>query len=304
MTPDTKTPANGEAFEKLLEYLKNIRGFDFTGYKRSTLQRRINRRMQRIGVDSYADYIDYLEAHPDEFPFLFNTILINVTTFFRDPAAWQALAAEVVPQILESKKPGEAIRCWCAGVASGEEAYTLAIVLAEALGIEEFQRRVKIYATDVDEEALTHARTAAYSIKEVQVIPPHLRQKYFEVFDSKHIFRGDLRRLVIFDRHDLTQDAPISELDLLVIRNTLMYFNAETQSRILARLHLAVNDTGFLFLGKAEMLIGRSNLFKPFNLRFRIFSKIPEPHIIDPHPNLTRSPNGATPGPETRNKEE
>jgi two-component system CheB/CheR fusion protein len=270
-----------QEFEALLEYLKNNRGFDFTGYKRSSLQRRMGKRMQGLHIERYSDYLDYLEVHPEEFILLFNTILINVTSFFRDTAAWEFLQTEVLPRLIAAKNPQDPIRVWSAGCASGEEAYTLAIVLAELLGLEGFRQRVKIYATDVDEEALIQARQASYSARSLQPVPPELRTTYFEEIGPRFVFRPDLRRAVIFGRHDLVQDAPISRLDLLVCRNTLMYFNAETQSRILARFHFALNDTGVIFLGKAEMLLTRANLFNPIQIKHRIFAKVAKPSLRD-----------------------
>jgi two-component system CheB/CheR fusion protein len=274
-------PRSAQEFEALIEYLKNSRGFDFSGYKRSSLQRRISKRMQSLRIERASDYLDYLEVHPDEFIQLFNTILINVTSFFRDTAAWEFLTAEVLPRLIASKQPHEPIRVWSAGCASGEEAYTLAMILAEALGLESFRHRVKIYATDVDEEALVQARHASYSARDLQPVSPELRSKYFEEVGNRFVFRPDPRRAVIFGRHDLVQDAPISRLDLLVCRNTLMYFNAETQSRILARFHFALNDTGVIFLGKAEMLLTRANLFTPVHLKHRIFVKVAKPTLRD-----------------------
>ncbi len=261
-------------FPDLVEYLKRTRGIDFSGYKSTSLQRRVERRMQQIPISSFDDYIDYLEVHPDEYPQLFNTILINVTEFFRDAPAWEYLQAQIVPEILKQKKRDELIRIWSAGCASGQEAYTLAILFAEALGANAFRDRVKIYATDADDDALMQARIASYSAKEVQSVPPDLLQKYFEPTNGRFTFRNDLRRSIIFGRHDLVQDAPISRLDLLVCRNTLMYFNAETQGRILMRLHFALSDSGFLFLGKAEMMMTRSNLFSPVSLKYRVFTKV------------------------------
>jgi two-component system CheB/CheR fusion protein len=196
-----------------------------------------------------------------------------VTTFFRDPQAWECIANEIVPRILEAKPNNELIRVWSAGCASGEEAYTIAIILAEALGEEEFRRRVKIYATDLDEEAVAHGRLATYSSRELRDVPDELINKYFDQSKTVCTFRSDLRRDVIFGRHNLVQDPPISRLDLLICRNTLMYFNAETQARVLARFHFALNDTGFLFVGKAEMLLTYTNLFTPFKLKYRIFAK-------------------------------
>lgn len=270
-----------QEFEALLEYLRQRRGFDFTGYKRTSLRRRVSKRMNMVGIENFRDYLDYLEVHPDEFTNLFNTILINVTAFFRDASAWDYLAQEVIPRIVEGRAADEPIRVWSAGCASGEEAYTLAILLAEALGPEQFRHQVEIYATDVDEEALAQARQASYSPKALEPLPVELRARYFEALENRYVFRPDLRRAVTFGRHDLVQDAPISCLDLLVCRNTLMYFNAETQGRILGRFHPALNDNGFLFLGRAEMLLTRTNLFTPVDLKHRIFIRVPRVNLRD-----------------------
>lgn len=261
-------------FEALLDYVKRSRGFDFTGYKRSSLMRRVSKRMQTVNVEGYANYLDYLEVHPEEFNYLFNTLLINVTAFFRDLPAWEYIQTEVIPRIISSKAPGEPIRIWSAGCASGEEAYTIAILVAQSIGIEQFRGRVKIYATDIDEEALNQARQATYVEKDLDGLTTEQIQQYFEQSETRYIFRKDLRRSVIFGRHDLIQDAPISRIDLLICRNTLMYFNAETQSRVLSRFHFALCENSFLFLGKAEMLLTHSNLFTPLHLKCRIFTKV------------------------------
>jgi two-component system, chemotaxis family, CheB/CheR fusion protein len=261
-------------FEALLVYLKRHRGFDFSGYKRTSLLRRILKRMQSVGVESFTDYIDFLEVHPNEFVQLFNTILINVTEFFRDPAAWEYIDQEIIPKIIAHKEDGQPIRVWSAGVASGEEAYSVAILLAEHLGMDGFKQRVKVYATDLDEDALNRARIASYTEKEVQDIPPPLREKYFESNGSSFVFHRELRRSVVFGRHELIHDAPISRVDLLLCRNILMYFNGETQSQILNRLHFALNDDGYLVLGKAEMLLTHAHLFTPVNYKQRVFKKM------------------------------
>jgi two-component system, chemotaxis family, CheB/CheR fusion protein len=263
-----------DQFEALLVYLREARGFDFTGYKRSSLMRRVNRRMTQAGVSDYFDYLDLLQVRPNEFTALFNTILINVTGFFRDPDAWSHLRDEVLAPALAQKPPGSTIRAWSAGCASGEEAYTLAMILAELTG-DEFRDRVKIYATDVDEESLALARQGTYSERAVESVPAELRERYFEVGPTGYTFRKDLRRSIIFGRNDLVQDAPISRIDLLVCRNALMYFNAETQSRIISRFHFALADTGVLFLGKAEMLLSHAQLFLPLDLKRRTFVKVP-----------------------------
>jgi two-component system CheB/CheR fusion protein len=260
--------------EALLVYLRESRGFDFTGYRRSSLVRRVNRRMSQVGAADYRDYLDHLEVHPDEFTALFNTILMTVTGFFRDAGAWDYLRGEVLEPLVLAKPADSAIRIWSAGCASGEEAYTLAMVLAETLGPEVFRERVKIYATDVDEEQLNEARQACYGEREMRAVPRDLRERYFEVSGDRHTFRKDLRRSVIFGRNDLVQDAPISRLDLLTCRNTLMYFNAEMQAKILSRFHFALADTGVLFLGKTELLLSHRNLFTPIDPKRRVFRRV------------------------------
>src|SRR5262245_6923935 len=262
------------AFEELLTYLRRNRGFDFSGYKRTSLERRIRKRMEAVGIGTFPDYVDYLEVHPDEFVHLFNTILINVTSFFRDPPVWEYLGTEVVHRILAGKRDSEPLRVWSAGCASGEEAYTLAIILAEAMGLDAFRERVKIYGTDIDNDALNQARQASYTLKDLEDVRPDLHEKYFEPNGDRRLFRKDLRRNVIFGRHDLMQDAPISRLDLLVCRNCLMYLNAETQTRILERFHFAVLDGGYMVLGKAEMLLTHGNTFNAVDLKRRVFQKV------------------------------
>jgi two-component system CheB/CheR fusion protein len=267
------------AFEDLLVFLQHSRGFDFGGYKRASLMRRVQRRLQLLGLAGFEEYKDFLELHPGEFALLFNTILINVTAFFRDPEAWDYLARAVVAPMLARKSHGEYVRAWSAGCAAGQEAYTIAMVLAEAMGWEAFRERVKVYATDVDEEALAQARLASYSPKEIESLDAPRRERYFDLANGRYVFRSDLRRAVIFGRNDLMEDAPISRLDLLVCRNTLMYFNAEAQARILARFHFALNGdgrgNGVLFLGRAEMLLTHNQLFIPLDLKQRVFAKVP-----------------------------
>ncbi|GAB3325979.1 PAS domain S-box protein [Geodermatophilus aquaeductus] len=283
-------------FEGLLHYLRERRGFDFTGYKRPSLVRRVRRRMAEVGISSVAEYQDFLEVHPDEFAPLFTTILINVTSFFRDRPAWDHLRDELLPQLLASAGP--VIRVWSAGSASGQEAYSLAILLAEALGVDEFRERVKIYATDVDEEALAQARQALFTEREMSSLTPEQVERYFTPEGSRFAFRKDLRRSVIFGRNDLVQDAPISHVDLLLCRNTLMYFTAETQDRILGRLHFALAPHGLLFLGKAEMLLSHAQLFVPVDLTRRFFRKREGGTAADrrPHPLAARADGDAGDG--------
>jgi two-component system, chemotaxis family, CheB/CheR fusion protein len=276
-------------FERLLDYIRDSRAFDFTGYKRPSLMRRITKRMHARDVHSYAVYQELLEAEPDEFVALFDTIMINVTSFFRDEQAWEYLSSEIVPQIIEG---GHEVRIWSTGCATGEEAYTAAIVFAEALGDDGFRRRVKIYATDIDDDALSIGRHGRYTAKQLETIPAELQEKYFENGTTGHSFRQDLRRCVIFGRHDVIQDPPISKIDLLISRNTLMYFTTETQEQILQNFHFALRDDGYLFLGKSEALAARSPLFAPVDLKRRVFSRVGRHRlaVLPPEPRERRRP--------------
>jgi two-component system CheB/CheR fusion protein len=270
--------------EALLGYINERRNFDFRGYKRASLGRRIFKRMQQIGVDSYQRYIEVLEANPGEFGELFNTILINVTSLIRDSEAWEVVADSVIPSILQSKGPEDPIRVWSAGCASGEEAYSLAVLLADAAGEERFRQSVKIYATDADSDALIAARHGRYKEKDLlEAFGDERAHRYFEFDSGFGTFRSDLRRSLIFGRHDLVQDPPISRLDLVACRNTLMYFTSQVQLGVLATLHFALNPGGYLFLGKSEALVSRTDLFEIVDLRNRVFRKdgtVPEMTLL------------------------
>jgi two-component system CheB/CheR fusion protein len=292
--PPAPSDSRDPSFERLLSYLKESRSFDFTGYKRASLMRRVEHQMQQVNVPSFDEYYDYLQVHPDEFTALFNTILINVTGFFRDEEAWALLTGTVLPGVLAAIGD-QPIRVWSAGCATGQEAYSFAMVLAEALGRSAFRERVKIYATDVDEDALTVARQATYTDKELRGLPDGFLDRYFEASNGRYAFVKDLRRNVIFGRNDLVQDAPISRIDLLACRNALMYFNAETQSKVVSRLGFALKPEGVLFLGKAEMLLNHTATFEPLDLKRRFFRKLARAVATDGASPLPNRPGlGAT----------
>jgi two-component system CheB/CheR fusion protein len=262
------------AFESLIRYIQESRGVDFRGYKRTSLRRRIALRMERVGSDGFRGYHAFLEAHPQEFGELLNTVLINVTSFFREPEAWDALKTEVLPHLLAERRQQKSIRVWSVGCASGEEPYSIAMLFAEQLGVPEFVRRVKIYATDLDEAALHLARHASYQPHQVEGAPPALLEKYFERTNSHYVVSRELRKSIIFGRHNIVHDAPISRIDLLVCRNLLIYLETDTQNVVLPRLHYALSDNGYLFLGKAETQLARSRLFRPINMKHRLFQKV------------------------------
>lgn len=260
-------------FEALLDCLKQNCGCDLTGYKRASLMRRFQRRMQQLRIENYTNYLQYLQGHPEECTPLFDTVLINCSGFFRDRDAWDYLANKIIPQIITHKQPYERIRVWSAGCASGQEVYTLAMLLAEVLGIKQYLQRVQIFATDVDEDALKQARQASYSENEVAGIPSDLLSKYFEKTEQRYVFHSKLRSPIIFGRHNLAVDPPMSKIDLLVCRNVLIYFKPETQTTILVRFHFALTDNSFLFLGNSESLTNERQIFTPISLKYRIFTK-------------------------------
>ncbi len=295
------TPPHDGELERLLDYLHERRYFDFRGYKRASLSRRIFKRMQAVGAEDYGRYMEILEANPGEFVQLFDSILINVTAFVRDRDAWDVLAHRVVPEIASSKEPHEPIRVWSAGCASGEEAYSLAVIFADALGEDRFRRVVKIYATDADGDALVQARHGRYPERDLAAAFGEERTgRFFELEGSVGTMRGDLRRALIFGRHDLGQDPPISRIDLMVCRNTLMYFTAEMQRRVLGSFNFALNPGGYLFLGKSEALVTRTHLFEVVDLHQHIFRKDHNSaRAVSASPQkATRTAERAAPGPE------
>ena len=233
--------------------------------------------LQDVEIDGTRITWNHLQVRPDEFAHLFITILIKVTSFFRDPEVWDALRTAGLPQMIERIDPSVPIRVWSAGCASGGSVFER-IILAEILGIEAFTDRVKIYATDVDEETLREARQAVYNGKDVADVPEPYLEKYSISRGNSYTFSRDLRRCVIFGRHDLIQDAPISPIsrfDLMLRRNTLMHFNADAQSRNLSRFHFWL-PVGLVVMGRAEMLFSHAAMLSPVDLKRRVFTAVPK----------------------------
>jgi two-component system CheB/CheR fusion protein len=266
----------------LIRALAEERDIDLRGYKHTTLGRRIQRRMQQLSIGSYGEYLEYVRDHAGETSALLNTVLINVTRFFRDTQAWETLQHEVLPVLFRNRPVATPFRVWCAGCASGEEAYSTAIMLCEFLGPRIKDYEVKIYATDHDEEALTVARRAEYSPDRLRGVRPQIREKYFNGDTVLRIAR-DVRRMVIFGRSNLLTDAPISHVDLLVCRNVLIYFDSVAQQRIMRHLRYALNEGGVLFLGKAESQLKKNSDFIPISPRWRIFQRRSSKSPVDWH---------------------
>ena len=287
-------PPNGE-LDALLTYIHERRNFDFRGYKKASLSRRVFKRMQAVEAEDYERYMEILEANPGEFAELFNTILINTTSLSRDPEAWTALKEQVLPALARQIETDEPIRVWSAGCASGEEPYTLAVLMAEMLGEEDFRRSVKIYATDADNDALTTARHGRYRTQDlIDAFGEDRTNRFFEPSDGYGVFRSDLRRALIFGRHDLLSDPPISRIDLMVCRNTLMYFTSDVQKQILTNFHFALKPGGFLFLGKSETLASRTAMFEVVDLRQHLFRKQGSPNSSGPPPPANGTATKAT----------
>lgn len=272
--------AKDVTLKDLLQELAEQRNFDFRGYKKSTLERRFRRRMFQLNMANYGQYGEYISKHPDEVNHLLNAVLINVTEFFRDPPAWEILRHEILPNVLKRLKPGHSFRAWSAGCASGEEPYSIAILLAEHLGPRIQDYDVKIYATDIDDDALNSARRGEYSLDAVRRVRPEWREKYFHGKGLLRVNR-EIRRLVIFGRSNMGQDAPISHVNLLVCRNVLIYFDSDLQKQILTRLHYALEPGGILFLGKSESQLTNSPHFQRLNARWRIFQRITSSQLAE-----------------------
>jgi two-component system CheB/CheR fusion protein len=272
-----KTPrqeaAPGRELEEILGKVRDARNFDFRNYKRGTLSRRIQRRMDDRGKRTLREYSALLDREPAEFDALVNSMLIKVTSFFRDREGWEALSTKVLPRMLSEKRPGEEVRVWCAGCATGEEAFSAAIVLAEAMGPSFGSQEVKIFGTDVDERAIACARKGQYTREQVESVPKKVLSEYFVEEGGGYAVRKELRRAVVFGINNLVSDAPISRLDLLICRNVFIYLDTPLQKRVLSRFHYALRRHGILMLGKSELIPFAARIYEPLDLSLRIYRK-------------------------------
>ncbi len=262
-----------EALNAIMLLLLQIGGIDFKDYKASTIMRRIERRMQVRRVSSLEDYLILLETEHTEAMTLRQEFLISVTSFFRDPEAFKTLAEEAVKEIVSHKQNGETVRLWTAGCSTGEEAYSLGMLF-----IEEFERQkrwlnLKIFATDVNQQNVEFCSVGCYpdSIA-VEIIPQRL-ERFFDVRGTHFAVKNELRQCIVFARHNLLSDPPFTKMDLVVCRNTLIYFKNNAQERALRRLQYAVNPSGFLFLGSSESLSAANDGFKTVNAKHKLFRR-------------------------------
>jgi two-component system CheB/CheR fusion protein len=268
-------PPEMEAFGEILALLRTRLGVDFTHYKQSTIKRRILRRLALRGLDHIGDYLHHLQNEPGEVQQLYQDFLIRVTQFFRDPDAFEALKEKVFPALVRGRAASQPIRIWVAGCSTGEEVYSLAIVLLEYLSTLPEASSIKILATDLNESALEKARAGVYLDNiEIDVSPDRLR-RFFIRQDGHYQISKAVRELCVFSRHNMVNDPPFSRLDLVSCRNVLIYMDAALQKRVLPILHYALNPDGYLFLGSSESLGSFADLFAVLDGRHRIFSKKP-----------------------------
>jgi two-component system CheB/CheR fusion protein len=259
-----------ELLRRILAHLRVRTGHDFTSYKRSTVLRRILRRMQVTRRDVFEEYFSYLREAPEEAQALLSDLLISVTTFFRDARAFDALAKNVIPRLFQGEPAGP-IRVWIAGCATGEEAYTTAILLLEEASRHEARPEIQIFATDMDSRALAIAREGRYPAAiEADLNEDRLR-RFFQHDGEHYRVRREVRDIVLFANHSLLKDPPFSKLDLVCCRNLLIYLNRELQQQVLATLHYALADGGFLFLGSSESAEHPDHLFRAVDRDARIY---------------------------------
>lgn len=257
-----------------LEGLKERHGVDFTSYKAPTLLRRLTRRMVATGATTIEDYADYLQGHPEELQKLVNALLINVTEFFRNPELFAHLKEEVLPGLLdEARAEDRQLRIWSAGCATGEEAYTLAILISELLGPDAVLADVRIFATDVDEEAVDFARRGVYPAGSLAGLSEELIGHYFIKHDDQYEVKKPVRGMVVFGEHDLARRSPFPRIDLVVSRNVLIYFTPELQRRVLQLFAYSLRDGGSLVLGTAETTSAFDEFFAQQDHQHKVYRR-------------------------------
>ncbi|MDB4966797.1 MAG: cheR [Myxococcales bacterium] len=259
--------------EEIIERIRSTRHFDFRDYKRATLKRRIERRMIDRKCKGANDYASLLTRDPTEIDALVSSLLIKVTSFFRDREVWDVLSTRVIPQLLAEKRAGQEMRVWCVGCATGEEAYSAAMLLAEAIGPSFVNEELKIFGTDLDEEAIAYARRGHYTAQQVENVPPAMLQRWFVADGAGYSVIKEIRRKVVFGVNNLVSDAPISRLDLLLCRNVFIYLEGSLQKLVLTRFHYALRRNGVLTLGKSELIPFAAKIFEPIDLPRRIYRK-------------------------------
>lgn len=300
---DTKKEGENELLEKILLHVKASTGLDYSYYRRPTLLRRIDKRCKILNMGSIQEYYELLLQNENETQTLAQEFLIGVSSFFRDEGVWKSLEKNVIPELFKSKLPGEQLRLWVGGCSTGEEAYTLALLLHEFKRINNSPVDFKIFASDLDKKAITFASNGIYGPDILQQIPSFLLDRYFEREEKGYRVTKNLREKIVFAQHNLIADPPFIKMDLISCRNVLIYFTTATQRKLITKFHFALNNHGYLVLGSSENLGELANLFKPVEKGTNIFCNIQEqklPGFIRDHNTANtlkdRKKMGTTPG--------
>ncbi|WP_048433498.1 CheR family methyltransferase [Methylobacterium platani] len=277
----------GEALLRIATILRNKTGHDFHGYKQNTFLRRVHRRMQVVQVETVEAYVEHLRADPDEVQNLFNDLLIGVTQFFRDHREFGLLESAVIPRLFAGKGSGDQVRVWVLGCATGEEAYSIGILLREHMATLDAVPQVQIFATDIDGRALASARVGRYGEAVARQVRPDRLARWFVREGTTYSVVKELREMCIFSQHNVIKDAPFSRLDLVSCRNLLIYLNGDLQNRVIPLFHFALRPGGFLFLGNSENVTRHAKLFAPVDRRYRIFRRLESATRVLPEFPLT-----------------
>jgi two-component system CheB/CheR fusion protein len=270
--PDSATTRS--SFDQILDSLRNATGIDFSNYKRATIERRISRRMAEHKVGSLEGYVQFLAGHPGEAATLYEDLLIHVTEFFRDRAILDQLTKQVFPEILRSLPAGEPIRIWVPGCSTGQEPYSLAMLLTEFLEMTGHRRQIQIFGTDLSEKSIEVARAAQYPDEIISEVGQDRLDRFFTRVDGGWRLKKEIRERCVFVRHDLTSDPPFSKLDLISCRNVLIYLGPSLQQGLIPMFHYALNQPGFLIIGRAESVAGFDTLFSPLGPGLPIYSRL------------------------------
>lgn len=277
-TPPSPKPLAEEVqvLKEIISLLSSRGGGDFRGYKEGMLMRRTKRRMALLGLPSLDAYATFLKENPPEIRVLGEDFLIKVTEFFREPPAWKALEQEILPKLVETLSPGQPLRIWVAGCASGEEAYSMGIALLELISRGGLDIKINIIGSDLDYPALETARGGSYPESITTVLKPSLLARYFTRIETgRFLVRKELRERVMFSQHNLIADPPFSHMHLISCRNLLIYLKPEVQDKLLRMFHFALNPEGYLFLGKSETVGECHGLFTPVDRQHRIYRAVP-----------------------------
>ena len=260
---------------RILTLLHIKTGHDFRCYKKNTLVRRLERRMAVNHINELDDYINHIEKHPEEIESLDKDLLISVTSFFREPEVWKDLKEKVIGKLIDRCTENQPVRVWVPGCATGEEAYSIAMLLIEEADNRKMTCPVQIYATDIDKEALEAGRRCVYSENIIEQVSPERLGRFF-VRDASGIYQISkrLREMVVFAHHNIISDPPFSKLDFISCRNVLIYMQLELQKKVMALFHFALRDGGFLVLGNAETVGQRTDLFDALSKKLRIYRQV------------------------------